>query len=160
MGCYKSPDGQGQLGDPKGEACQLPGSVWFRTKIPSIKLEICSAIPGQPVRLHSLLFHAQLHRTVGCCTIDQRTDIPLHLCCGSVPGRASGFTTYICRYGLRSIGCRAVPDGQDVKENPSAVWPHVCLKGMTDTRRQTHTTNMLLILPCRMASACKNALTD
>lgn len=54
MGCYKSPDGQGQLGDPKGEACQLPGSVWFRTQIPSIKLESKSS-----------LFFVQVHLSIG-----------------------------------------------------------------------------------------------
>ena len=136
---------------------------------------VCSSIPGQPVRLHSLLLHAQLHRyflhfsssrqiqknkflnysvprlfsvrhhcasnaansfsaarkrrlwiefgegakqclfwfnshfllrfiiviadgaarPVGCCSIDQRTDVSLHQRRGSVSRRASGFSTYI-----------------------------------------------------------------
>lgn len=39
MGCYQSPDGQGQFGDPEGETFQLPGSVWIRTQVPLVELE-------------------------------------------------------------------------------------------------------------------------
>ena len=39
MGCYKSSDGQGKFGNPKGEAPKLPGAIWIRAQVSLVKLE-------------------------------------------------------------------------------------------------------------------------
>ena len=48
------------------------------------------------------------------------------------------YRRHVCRNGLRLTGCRAVPDGQDVKRNPiSCYGPLVCL--MKKQKEGTHT---------------------